>query len=310
MAIVTINDDYLDNIADAIREKGGTVPALGDAIETKISKTSNADGFESSTGSYGSNRDIYDVVTISGATTIKVKMGYQTEAVSFDYVQVAAGSLSAMPEGTKKYGGPDGGIVELTFENTDTVTFYFHSDDSYTEGLGYYAEVSGYTSEERSTTYRPKDMATAIQSITAGGEESSNNTYRDYYVSAENNSTGVASTHYMDFDVTNANTFTFTYDYLTSTTSNYRSEVDINAYLGYKVGPNTNTTAMAPRHLAVDSVKTSQTICSDLKTNTTGVVVTLDVSQYTYITLRVNSYAKTNGTSCYGCLFIHDITLS
>jgi len=200
MAIVTINDDYLDNIADAIREKGGTVPALGEAIETKISKTSNAIDFDNCSGNYGNNNDLYDVVTITGATTIKVKMAYQTEAVSFDYVQVAAGSLSAMPEGTKKYGGPDGGIVELTFENTDTVTFYFHSDETTSDALGYYAEVSGYgATETRSTTYRPKDMSTAIQSIVTGAAGGAELNMVEVTITGKSSSNGMTPFNVFDY---------------------------------------------------------------------------------------------------------------
>ena len=200
MAIVTINDDYLDNIADAIREKGGTVPTVGEAIETKVSKTVNATGFDSCSGNYGNNRDTYDVVTITGATTIKVKMAYQTEAVSFDYVQVAAGSLSAMPEGTKKYGGPDGGIVELTFENTDTVTFYFHSDETTSDALGYYAEVSGYgATETRSTTYRPKDMSTAIQSIVTGAAGGGEVNMVEVALTGKGSSTGMTPFNVYDY---------------------------------------------------------------------------------------------------------------
>ena len=157
-------------------------------------------------------------------------------------------------------------------------------------------------------TYKPGDMAAAISAIAAGGGDTG---YKDYYVNCKIYSSAESTEDYADFDVSNANTFTFTYDYTVSSSSNSRPSLDIIAYLGYKVGLNmTSTVSPRPTQIAVDSGTTSQTVCSSLNTTSTGVIVSLDVSNYTTITLKCAPYAKSNGSTSYGCLFIHDITLS
>lgn len=157
-------------------------------------------------------------------------------------------------------------------------------------------------------TYKPGDMAAAIAAIEAG---SGSTGYRDYYVSCKIASSAETTDHFVDFDVTNASTFTFTYDYGVSTNSSSVPSLDMYAYLGYKVGlSTTSAVSTRPTQIAVDSGAKSQTLCSSLQTGATGVVVTLDVSNYTTITLRCAPYAKTNGTTSYGYVYIYDITLN
>jgi hypothetical protein len=49
-----------------------------------------------------------------------------------------------MPSTATKYGGKTLTRTQLTFEDTDTITFYFRSDTSNGNYLGYYAECRGY----------------------------------------------------------------------------------------------------------------------------------------------------------------------
>lgn len=181
MAIVTINDSILTDIGDALRQHhGDTKTIIHETVmpaPAVISKTPNATGWDTHDGGYGNKKNIYDVVTIPGASTIKVKMAYRTENYRFDYVKVASGNLTEMPADATAYGGTTWTQIDLEFTDTDTVTFFFHSDDSTHNYLGYYAECTGYdadgnpatyietTEEEVVNTYKPADMAAAIDDI-------------------------------------------------------------------------------------------------------------------------------------------------
>lgn len=182
----SIEDTTLTSIGDVLRKYHGNTKTVivEDAVAapSAVSKTENAIDFTTFQGEYGNNQRIYNVVTIPGAHTIKVKMAYQTEARAsgalYDYVQVAAGNLTSMPSGTTMYGGKTLQQVELEFEDTDTITFYFYSDSSGSNFLGYYAECYGYDSQglpcttkqelvekEVLNTYNPLNMAAAIDDI-------------------------------------------------------------------------------------------------------------------------------------------------
>lgn len=169
MAKYSIEDTTLTNIADAIRSKQKPeTEKIETAIETKVSKTPNATGFDSYSGSYSNNLARTDTVTITGATTIKVKIAYQTESTSYDYVNITPGVGTAI----NKLGGPNRAEAEYEFPGTNTVTFRFISDSSNGNYLGYYAEVTGYTVEEVELPlpeYTPVEMAGAIEELNTGG---------------------------------------------------------------------------------------------------------------------------------------------
>jgi hypothetical protein len=169
MAKYSIEEKTLTDIGDALRRKHGeTRIEIGEEI-TKVSKTSNATGFDSFEGEYDDNKmqEIYHVVKIEGAENLYVKMSYQTINRSSAYVQVAAGDLVGnFPHASAtKYGGKTLSTVDLVFENTDVVTFKFYSYAVNKSYLGYYAEVTGQPKEEVKNTYNPLDMAGAIDSI-------------------------------------------------------------------------------------------------------------------------------------------------
>ena len=199
MANVVIDDSSLHAIGDALRGKLGEThkgmvteiihhPEVSHDM-VKIAKTSNATGFDTFSGAYASNLQDYQVITIPGATRIEVTFSYCTENINFDYLLMAQGDCSGgMPSDAEKFGGN----VYLTtytrsFSN-DTVTFYFQSDNSRGDYLGYYAQVIGKDADgniiqevipawdeeveveaDIPNTYKPRDMADAIASIKAGG---------------------------------------------------------------------------------------------------------------------------------------------
>jgi hypothetical protein len=133
MARYAIEDTTLTAIGDAIREKTGRLTRMETqtvlAPAMKVSKTPNALSFTEFNGGYGNSQQIRDYVTIDNAVSIKVKMAYQTEGVTYDYVNVWPGhEESGYVAGSTNYGGKALSNVELLFENTDTVTFCFRSD--------------------------------------------------------------------------------------------------------------------------------------------------------------------------------------
>jgi hypothetical protein len=183
MTLYSIQDTTLTGIADGLRKWYGetktiTVSGMRPVPLKVVSKTPNATGFDTRNGGHGNNQRLYDVVTIPGASIIKVKMAYQTENTVYDYVQVAAGNLTTMPSDATKYGNILLTTTELIFRGTDTITFYFHSDTSNDVYLGYYAECYGLDEngdlilsdeeemqtweEEVLNTFKPEEMGAAI----------------------------------------------------------------------------------------------------------------------------------------------------
>lgn len=150
---VLVNESSLVNIADALRVKtGGDTrieyeTTIGHPPLVKISKTKNATSLTEFSGGYGENQSVYDVVTIPGAVSISVKFAYQSEGTSYDYVQVCKGPQANFNSSATKYGGTTRATKILEFTDTDTVTFYFKSDSSNSNYLGYYAEITGFDSE-------------------------------------------------------------------------------------------------------------------------------------------------------------------
>lgn len=176
-----INDTTLSAIGDSLRNKLGDtkIEVIEYTMPYLVSKTPNAKSFTERNGSYPNSASIYDFITIPGATKIKVKMAYQTESPSYDYVQVIPGKITVIPSDATKYGGSflTPPIVELEFDNTDTITFYFKTDGSNNMYLGYYAECTGYDADgnvieclmqeekEVPNTFLPTEMSVAIDNM-------------------------------------------------------------------------------------------------------------------------------------------------
>lgn len=306
MANYVIQDTTLTNIANAIRSKQKPeTEKIETIIETKVSKTPNATGFDSYSGSYSNNLSRTDTVTITGAPNIKVRIAYQTESTSYDYVNITPGTGTAI----NKLGGPNLKEEVYDFPGTNTVSFYFKSDQSNGDYLGYYAEVTGYSVEEVELPlpeYTPVEMAGAIAAIEGGGSSA----LADIYYGCETGSSLSNNRQFFEFDVSNANTLSFTYDYDTSSRSDAVTRFTFIAQLGYKVQKSTSNT-IAPRveKVAVDSDPVSKNICLNISADVSA-SVTLDVSNYSVIALQLESLPYTNGSASYGSVHIHDITLN
>lgn len=185
--LYAIEDTTMTALADSVRGIVGTTRFEEQTIMApiiKVSKTDNAKSFTERNGGYASNLKRYDTVEIPGANKIVVDVAYATESVSYDYLQVASGRLTTIPSGTTAYGGA--GRIQLTFDNTDAITFYFKSDGSNSDYLGYYAECRGYDAndapiEELQPTIVPvpNDMTIGemIQSLSNLGIKQDNSLY-------------------------------------------------------------------------------------------------------------------------------------
>ena len=146
-------------------------PATNKSITSKYSYTPNIsdDGVQS--GNYANNLELNDVITISGATKLHVKLTYGGESASYDWVCMWEGahpdytassnhSTAVSINGTSKFGGGEGTTVECDIAG-DTVTFGFRSDSSGCgNGYGYYAVVTGnVTSDDFSITNEEENVA-------------------------------------------------------------------------------------------------------------------------------------------------------
>ena len=178
MRNVTLDEQHLVDIAYAIRDKSG-IPHGTPIME--ISKTPNVTDKDTAdtSGGYGNGRKLFDTATIPGASAIQVELTIHTESTTYDYLQILPGTVTTAAgfSGATKYGGTKKTTQVLTFENTDTISFYFCSDSSNCSFFGYYAEVTGLDADGRlitdgvpSTTFRPCDMAAAIAGIVAGDD--------------------------------------------------------------------------------------------------------------------------------------------
>jgi hypothetical protein len=165
MAKYSIEDTTLTNIADAIRDKYPRQTIKREIeVGRQVSKSPNATGFDSFNGAYPDSYTNTDTITIEGATKIKIKIAYQTESTQYDYLQVTVNGIT----GSKLGGGSTIQTVEYEYEDTNQVKFYFKSDSSNGNYLGYYAEVIGYTvveEELEEETYTPLEMPEAINNI-------------------------------------------------------------------------------------------------------------------------------------------------
>jgi hypothetical protein len=192
MANVVIDDSSLYAIGDALRGKLGETRMESVLVETihhpevsgdmapKIAKTSNATGFDTFNGAYSNNLDETTIITVDGATHLKVVFAYQTESTTYDYLMIN--------DTDTKYGNSTLTKTEKIFSNTNQVQFLFHSDSSNGNYLGYYAEVYGldadgnvlqenipawdeeiYEEMEVANTFKPVEMASAIDTLGGGG---------------------------------------------------------------------------------------------------------------------------------------------
>lgn len=190
----SIEGQELTDIADALRRKHGetridTIIVDKFIEDTVISKTPNATGFDTWEGN-SPNQTFTDVVKIPTASSIKVKMAYKTNTALANYTSVfiAKGEYdtSNFPVDTDlalRYYDSDidltPSVVEVLFENTDVITFYYRATTSYNL-LGYYAEcypldadgnnIGGKTVQikqevEVNNTYSSDEMAQAIDDI-------------------------------------------------------------------------------------------------------------------------------------------------
>lgn len=147
MTKVLVEDSGLFAIANTLRKYLGETKNIlvpTELPKAKISKTPNAISSTEQSGGYGNNTELWDTVTIEGASKIKIKMSFQTEGTNYDWVQVMSGSTTVASGA--KFGGKTLDTVEFEFSG-DTVTFYFKSDSSTHMYLGYYAEIRGLDAE-------------------------------------------------------------------------------------------------------------------------------------------------------------------
>lgn len=183
MANVLVEEACLTNIAESLRRARGKaaieivyVPTEVPVPQVKYSSTPNATGFDTHSGGYGDNQQLFDTVTIANAAQLRVKVQYQTEDTQYDWLYIVPGTVTSMPSSGTKYGGNTKSTEILTFDG-DTVTFCFRSDSSNSDYLGYYAEVTGLDADgnvlvtgettivdvptEVPIKFRPCDMALA-----------------------------------------------------------------------------------------------------------------------------------------------------
>lgn len=302
-----ISETTLTALGDAVRKHAGATKLVQTGIEeqeiVKISKTSNALSFTEHSGGYGNYQALYDVVSIPGASKIVVDIAYQTEGTSYDYVQIAVGSVSSAPS-TTKYGGKTLTRKELIFENTDTITFYFKTDSSTDAYFGYYAECRGYDEEGNIITdllpvYEEVPNTMTVNTMI----EKINGLFPCEFWWSFN--TATTKGYSAGLDVSNYSTLTFVYDIATSQISP-TSLWTLKAYKGYKmeVSP-TNKNVAEP--IKVDNNGIVEDILSSYKKTENGKIISIDVSDYNYITFYAsNTYV--NSSAYYGFLRLYNFS--
>ena len=152
-----VNDYYLNTVTGYIYKctTGGAASSAKWAYVSKFidsrlgpvgyAHTPNVNDYGIQSGGYGDNYTNTQVVTVPGATELKVDLTYQTESLSYDWVCVYEGNhpeYTAQTAGyLKKLGGNTKTSVSFTVPG-DSVTFAFRSDTSNSNYYGYYAVVS------------------------------------------------------------------------------------------------------------------------------------------------------------------------
>lgn len=183
MANVTINDEHLIAIGEALRGKLGET-RVGETVTQEdlpiVQKSSGATGHDS-LGSVVTVSSAYKTYTIPGAASILTKCTCNLNSTSCN-LEAKSGTHTSWTSGTGtklflsiyNIGSPQ--YNETTFSNTDTITIYTY----YT--MAYYLEIFGLdadgnvmaqyevvTEGEIPNTFKPRDMAAAIISIPEGG---------------------------------------------------------------------------------------------------------------------------------------------
>lgn len=176
---VLVNESSLVNIADALRDKLGdtkTVPSVVQNPLPLVQKTSGATGHDNLGGLVSVNQ-AYQVYTIPGASSILIKCSANINSSSC-IIEGKEGRHSSWTYGTalnSTYSVGTAAYKETIFENTDTVTIKVY----YT--MAYYMEICGldadgnempyYETEDEievANTFKPNEMAGAIDLLTAG----------------------------------------------------------------------------------------------------------------------------------------------
>lgn len=133
-------------------EQNDIIVMSGQQTITRISKTDNVsdDGSTYDEVGYGDEQERNDVITIPGASSLKVTITYATESVDYDWIAVYDGSVTPTVDNyDESVSGPLGNdeIMTETFViEGDTVQIFLVSDESTCEYYGYYAVVEATVS--------------------------------------------------------------------------------------------------------------------------------------------------------------------
>lgn len=179
MANVTINDEHLVAIGEALRGKLGetkTVPVTLQKPLPLLWYTPSATGHDS-LGSYVTySSEKYVSCTIPGASSIKVKCTSDLSS-STSSIDAVAGVVSSFTYGTaldSSYNIGSSATKEVTFTGDSITIKLYYTLKCYIEIFGLDAdgnEMAYYETEgegEAPNTFKPRDMATAIDSIESG----------------------------------------------------------------------------------------------------------------------------------------------
>lgn len=297
-----IEDTTMTALADAVRgivgekklvEIGSTF--VGDCF---ISKTPNALSFTERDGDYATNLNRYDVVEIPGASKIVVDVAYQNEGGTYDYLQIASGRLTSMPSSATKYANKTLTRTQITFSNTDVITFYFRSDSSQGGFLGYYAECRGYDADGNLVAIYEKEYEEVPNTMTI--EEITNYIdlipVIDLWYDSGNKSLNIAN---QTFNTANASKLSFNYK-LQNATSNttYAVKWTLTIYKGYTIQYNNNNVQPGTDLIKVDSNAKTEVVFSNIATNKEG-LCEIDVSDYTTVAIHIQSVPYTSGAYSY-----------
>ena len=133
----------------------------GDGI-VKYSHTANIDDTGVATETYANNLSTNDIVTVKGATSLKIEVWFSTEGTNwdwlaiypkgitpaesnFDQATISGGKLGNGTSSTKPK-DTDSNYHKIFNVDGDTAQFYFHSDSGVTY-YGYYAIITAYGKE-------------------------------------------------------------------------------------------------------------------------------------------------------------------
>lgn len=176
---VLVNESSLINIADVLRDKLGDTKTVPSVIQNPlpfVKKTSTAAGHDN-LGGLVSVSQAYQVYTIPGASSILIKCSANINSSSC-VIEGKEGQYSSWTYGTAlntTYAIGDVAYKETIFENTDTITIKVYGT------MTYYMEICGldvdgnempyYETEgeiEVANTFKPNEMAGAIDLLTTG----------------------------------------------------------------------------------------------------------------------------------------------